>query len=75
MINRMQAIVLAVAALGGISAAAVALEHPAAASQDIACLAIGTGVCLSGTVNWVAHAAEISQRPANVMVAMAGDDY
>ena len=74
--NRKQSIVLAVVALGGISAAAVAFKQPApAAPRDVACLAIGTGVCLSGTVTWVAHAAESSQRPAAIMIAMAGDDY
>ena len=74
--SRIQSIVLVVAALGAISAAAVAFEHPAPATpRDVACLAVGTGVCLSGAVTWVARAAESSQRPAAVMLAMAGDDY
>jgi hypothetical protein len=73
--NRVQSIILAAVALGGISTAAVAWKHPAPVSQEVACLAIGQGVCLSGTVSWVAHAAAQSQRPQTVMIAMAGDAY
>lgn len=75
MINT-QSVLLAVVAVGGLSAAAVAYDHKApAAPVEVACLAVAPGVCLSGTVSWVAHAAAISDRPATVMMAMAGDDY
>lgn len=73
--SRTQSIILAAMALGGISTAAVALKHPVPVAQEVACLAIGPGVCLSGTVSWVAHAAAQSQRPQTVMLAMAGDVY
>lgn len=75
MIN-IRSILLGVLAVGGLSAAAVAFEHKAPPPVEVACLAVAPGVCLSGTVSWVAHAAAMSDRPAAaVMMAMAGDDY
>jgi hypothetical protein len=62
--------------IAGASAAAVALETPPPPLPvDHACLAIGSGVCFSGTTAWVARAAETETRPYAVMLAMAGDAF
>ena len=55
----------------GASAAAVAMDRPIVVTH--ACLFVGQGVCLSGTTDWVAAAAQHSMMSNTLMLAMAGD--
>ncbi len=61
---------MAAAVLGGVIA--FNLSWPAAHQQTYACLAIGEGVCFSGTTEWVALSAEIVPPRQGLMIAMAG---
>lgn len=56
----------------GASAAAVATDRPIVVVTH-GCLSVGQGVCLSGTTEWVAAAAQVSVRSNTLMMAMAGD--
>ena len=55
----------------GASAAALAMDRPIVVTH--ACLSVGQGVCLSGTTDWVAAAAQRSMTSGTIMLAMAGD--
>jgi hypothetical protein len=46
---------------------------PLHASKTYACLAVGQGVCLSGTTEWVAEKAAAAPRPYQIALAMDAD--
>lgn len=66
--------VLAVAAIAGISTAGIAMQTRERAHSH-ACLAIAQGVCFSGTMEWVAKAAEATPSRDIIMLAMVGDAF
>ena len=74
-VNRLFSIRSALTALAlvaaGASAAAVAMDRPIVVTHG--CLSVGQGVCLSGTTEWVAAAAQKSDRSNTLLLAMAGD--
>lgn len=74
-VNVQQLSVLAAVALIAASVTAIATNRRASPQHDHACLAIGQGVCLSGTTEWVAQAAERSLYQSTITLAMAGDAF
>lgn len=76
---RIRSIVIGMLMAGVVAGAAVLAVPPqtrqSLARQNSSCLAIGEGVCFSGTTEWVAQAAAKVAVQSRVMLAMSGDAF
>lgn len=65
--------VLASAVLTSAGFIAFASAGPLHAPKTYACLAVGQGVCMSGTTEWVAEKAAAAPRPYQIAMAVNAD--
>jgi len=73
MTRRFHHLLLAAAFGAAVATTTVVMATPPAAPEKPACLAVGAGVCFSGSTTWVAQAAAIVERENEVRFAMSGD--